>query len=126
MSINSNTKGKAGERELAAKLSTMFRREVFRSQQYCGANHDADLLGLPGIHIECKRVESMDLYRWLKQAWAEVGPPDVAAVFHRRNKEAWIVSVALTDLPDFVEALAGLFDEADMPEFLKTTQEPDA
>lgn len=57
----SRNKGKAGERELA-KLLRSFGFETRRGQQYCGANGDADVIGLPNIHIECKRNEGLRLY----------------------------------------------------------------
>ena len=116
MNINSDAKGKAGERELARELTEMFGRKVFRSQQYCGANHDADLLGLPGVHIECKRVESMNLHRWIAQAERDASALDVPIVCHRKNDALWLVSLRLDDLPKLVEALA---------ELLEATQEPD-
>lgn len=56
--MNSREKGKRGERELAGEL----RRHGYdarRGQQYCGANGDADVVGLSGLHIECKRVERL-------------------------------------------------------------------
>lgn len=65
--MNSREKGKRGERELAGEL----RRHGYdarRGQQYCGANGDADVVGLPGLHIECKRVERLDLYAAMSQA----------------------------------------------------------
>lgn len=54
--MNSNQKGKKGERELAAILKSYGYEDSRRGQQYCGSNGDADVVGLPGIHIECKRV----------------------------------------------------------------------
>ncbi|MEG2651006.1 MAG: hypothetical protein RSA63_09055, partial [Eubacterium sp.] len=59
--VNSRQKGARYERELAAA----FRAHGFdarRGQQYCGANGDADVVGLPGIHVEAKRVEKLNLY----------------------------------------------------------------
>lgn len=56
--MNSREKGKRGERELAGEL----RRHGYdarRGQQYCGANGDADVVGLPGLHIECKRWKGL-------------------------------------------------------------------
>ena len=54
MSKAQREKGKAGERELAA----LFREYGFnarRTSQYCGQTGDAsDVIGLPGIHVECK------------------------------------------------------------------------
>ena len=46
----SRDKGKRGERELAGKLRE-YGYDCRRGQQYAGANGDADVVGLPGIHI---------------------------------------------------------------------------
>ena len=56
--MNSNNKGKNGERELATILRE-YGYDSRRGQQYCGSNGDADVVGLPGVHIECKRVETV-------------------------------------------------------------------
>lgn len=60
--MNSNQKGKKGERELAAILKSYGYEDSRRGQQYCGSNGDADVVGLPGIHIECKRVSRCSRY----------------------------------------------------------------
>lgn len=65
--MNSRTKGAAGERELARKLQE-YGYTCRRGQQYCGASGDADVIGLTGIHIECKRVERLNLYDAVDQA----------------------------------------------------------
>ena len=65
--MNSRDKGARGERELANYLRS-FGFDARRGQQYSGANGDADVEGLPGIHIECKRVEKLDINSWLRQA----------------------------------------------------------
>lgn len=86
--MNSNEKGKRGERELANK----FRDHGFdcrRGQQYCGANGDADVVGIPGIHVECKRVEKLNIDDAVKQAVRDKKEGELPAVFHRRNGEEW-------------------------------------
>lgn len=59
---------------------------------------EPDISGLPGIHIECKRCEKLRLSEALRQAEEDSkrfgGRP---AVFHRRNRSEWIVSMKLTD-----------------------------
>ena len=55
--INSKKKGKKGELELARKLRE-FGYDCRRGQQYSGIGGD-DVVGLPHIHIECKRQEGM-------------------------------------------------------------------
>ena len=48
-------KGKRGERELAGILRD-YGYNCRRGQQYCGTSGDADVIGLPDVHIEVKRV----------------------------------------------------------------------
>ena len=58
-----------------------------------------DLVGLPGVHIECKRVERLDLSAAIAQAArdAERFRDGLPAVFHRRNREGWLVTLRLDD-----------------------------
>jgi hypothetical protein len=102
MSINSKRKGKVGELELAKKLRE-YGFETRRSVQYCGANGDADVMGLPGIHIEVKRVERLNIYDAIDQAKRDSGSNDMPfgydlpAVFHRKNNCEWLVTMTLDD-----------------------------
>lgn len=94
--VNSRNKGAAGERELANILKG-YGFEARRGQQYSGANGDADVVGLPGIHIECKRVEKLNLYNAMKQSRDNAIDGETPAVFHRRNREKWLVTMSLED-----------------------------
>lgn len=90
-------KGAAGERELAALL-----REYGFSVKRGGSlsfGEAPDLVGLPGVHIECKRVERLNLPAAMAQAArdAERFQDGAPAVFHRRNREPWLVTMQLTD-----------------------------
>ena len=96
---NSRRKGAAGERELA-RVFREYGYDARRGQQYCGANGDADVVGLPGIHVECKRVERLDLYGALAQAAADAKSGDLPVVFHRKNNHKWVVSM---DISTFFE-----------------------
>ena len=60
-------KGKRGERELAGILRE-YGYDTKRGQQYCGVAGNADVVGLPGIHIECKRVERLNIYDAIEQS----------------------------------------------------------
>ena len=93
--INSRSKGKKGELELAKKLRD-YGYDCRRGQQYCGANGDADVVGLPGIHIECKRVERLDLYGAMAQAIAD-SKGKMPVVMHRKNHCHWLVTMRLAD-----------------------------
>ena len=94
--MNSRDKGKRGELELAKTLRG-YGYDVRRGQQYCGANGDADVVGLPGIHIECKRVERLNLDDAMAQAKHDAHGK-IPAVFHRNNHGEWRVTLGLEDL----------------------------
>ncbi|MEZ3506870.1 MAG: hypothetical protein K1W10_08010 [Lachnospiraceae bacterium] len=94
--MNSRKKGAAGERELAGKLRD-YGYNARRGQQYCGANGDADVIGLPGIHIECKRVERLNIDEAMWQARRDAKGAEIPAVFHRKNGQGWLVTMKLDD-----------------------------
>ena len=95
--MNSRQKGARGERELAGILRQEYGFDARRGQQYCGANGDADVVGLPGVHIECKRVEHLNLYDAMAQAKHDKKEEELPAVFHRKNECKWLVTMELDD-----------------------------
>ena len=97
--MNSRNKGASGERELANKLKE-YGYDTRRGQQYCGANGDADVVGLDGIHIECKRVERLNLYDAMAQSVHDAKENEKPAVFHRKNRCEWLVTMRLEDWID--------------------------
>ena len=92
----SREKGKRGERELANKL-TEYGYNCRRGQQFCGLNGDADVVGLPGIHIEVKRTERLNLYDAMYQAKRDKKPEEIPVVMHRRNHCEWLAIIRLED-----------------------------
>lgn len=94
--MNSRNKGKVGERELAKKLRE-YGYDCRRGQQYNGANGDADVVGLPHIHIECKRVEKLNIDTAMLQAIRDRRADELPAVFHRKNNCEWLVTMRLSD-----------------------------
>ena len=101
MGKSQREKGKRGERELAGQLRE-YGYDCRRGQQYCGRSGAADVVGLPGIHIECKRVERLNLHDAMDQAMRdanalpEEGRP-FPAVFHRRDHEEWLVTMRMEE-----------------------------
>lgn len=96
MPINSKRKGKSGELELSHILND-YGYNARRSQQYCGANNDADVVGLPHIHIEAKRVEKLNLYDAMSQSISDAKEGEIPVVMHRRNHDYWKVTLKLDD-----------------------------
>lgn len=94
--MNSKQKGNRGERELACQLRA-YGYDCRRGQQFSGANGDADVVGLPGIHIECKRTERLSLYDALAQAKHDAKDGKMPVVMHRKNHCEWVVIQPLSD-----------------------------
>lgn len=94
--MNSRDKGCRGERELANKLKE-YGFDCRRGQQFCGANGDADVVGLDGIHIEVKRTERLSLYDALAQAKSDAREGEMPIVVHRKNNCEWVVVQPLED-----------------------------
>ena len=96
--MNSRAKGKAGELELAKVLREHGFDEARRGVQYSGGGDSPDIVGLPGFHVECKRVESGNLYTWLDQAVRDSdGTGRVPVVAHRKSRRAWVAVLLLDD-----------------------------
>lgn len=84
MGKSSQLKGAAGERELASLL-----REYGYDIERGGSLsfwEVPDLVGLPGIHIECKRVERLNLHRQC---------PTNCAIRHWAGKAAWGINTLI-------------------------------
>lgn len=96
MGKKSQRKGAVGELELA-KLLRAEGFEIERGGMSFGTV--PDLVGLPGIHIEVKRTERLQLSDAMAQAVRDAAEFDdgLPAVFHRKNREGWLVSMRLED-----------------------------
>lgn len=98
MGLRSRNKGKVGERELAHFL--MDRGfEAKRGVQYQGSSDSPDVVcpDLPGVHLECKRVEAGNPYKWMAQATRDAGGK-VPVVAHRKNRQEWLAILPLHEL----------------------------
>ena len=91
----SKRKGAAGELELA-RLLTEYGYNCRRGYQMDGKDI-ADVIGLDGIHIECKRVEKLNLTKALEQSRNDAKGMEIPVVIHRRNREHWQVTMSLED-----------------------------
>jgi hypothetical protein len=90
-------KGARAERELCSLL-----RGAGYDTKWGGNNTHGtkpDVYGLPGIHIECKDVENLNLAKAMNQSERDSkrfrdGAP---TVFHRKNNVPWLVTMRLQD-----------------------------
>ena len=94
MPINSKDKGRRGEAELARKLRE-YGYDTRRGQQYSGANGDADVVGLAGVHIEVKRRERLNIEDAMAQSKHDAREGEIPVVMHRKNNCEWLVTLQL-------------------------------
>lgn len=93
----SQRKGKTGELELVRLLQAHgIPAKRGGSLTFGGV---PDVTGLPGIHCEVKRVQNLNLCAALRQAAedSQYFGDGLPTVFHRRNREGWVVSMRLDD-----------------------------
>ena len=59
--MNSKQKGGRGEREFATLCRVEGYGNAHRGQQFQGGIDSPDVKGLPGVHVEVKRVERLNI-----------------------------------------------------------------
>ena len=98
MGSRSKNKGRRAELALAELLQGMGYTEV-KAGACSSYGTEPDVSGLRGIHVECKNQEHLRLDLAVEQAKADAqkfrdGRP---AVFHKKNRREWYVTMPLTD-----------------------------
>lgn len=101
MSKLSRTKGKVYERHVSNTLKAMG-HTTRRGVQFQGGPDSPDVVGIKGIHIECKHMAKVNVHAAMKQAAADAGE-SVPAVFHRVNRGIDCVTIPLDRLPEFLD-----------------------
>lgn len=96
-------KGANAERELANFIRDMWNYDVKRGKVFYG---ESDLVGLDGIHPEVKRVEKLNIHSAMAQAIKEADKKSdgLPAVFFRRDRGEWLVTMRLEDWIDLYGA----------------------
>ena len=97
MAINSKQKGKRGELEVAAILRNAGFKDARRSQQFAGMNGDADVVGLPGVHLEVKRNERLNIYEAWEQSRSDSKGMEIPWVVHRKNNKPWLCTMGFEE-----------------------------
>ena len=94
---SSRNKGQSGERELAKVLGEALGVDLARNldQTRDGGFY---LLGLPGIALEVKRQEKVNLRPWWEQACGQARGPAVPVLAYRVNRQPWRFLVPLVDM----------------------------
>ncbi len=101
MSKLSRTKGKKYERHVSNRLKAMG-HATRRGVQFQGGPDSPDVVGIPGVHIECKHMARVNIQAAMRQALADCGE-NVPVIFHRSNRGDDLVSLRLDDLPTLLD-----------------------
>ena len=101
--MKSQAKGRRAEIELAQYLRAHGIAEA-RPGDPLNFGRQPDVVGLDGIHIECKRHEKIEINKWYEQSAADAermkdGRP---VVIYRQNRRQWMITLSLDD---FIELL---------------------
>lgn len=105
MTINSCAKGKRFERAVAKTLAALFphvAKNARRGRQYSGSPDSPDVVAMPGVHVEAKHVERLNIWDALAQAERDAGD-QIPIVIFKRNRSTMYVAFRLEDLPTFVD-----------------------
>lgn len=94
--INSKQKGKRGELE-AAHFFQKYGFDARRSQQFAGMNGDADVVGVPFLHLEVKRTEKLHLDKAMAQSIRDAREDEIPVVVHCKDRQDWKITLALED-----------------------------
>ena len=92
------------EREKGARGERML-RDVFKAHGFDEAQrgsvftHTSDVIGLPGIHVECKFKEKLNIREAMAQAEeeAEKRQDGIPVVFHKKSRQPWLVTMRIDE-----------------------------
>ena len=101
--INSRSKGKRGELEVAHILQD-YGYDARRGQQFSGLQGDADVVGLPYVHLEIKRVQALNLEKAMEQSERDARDGEMPTVWHRKDRMPWRVTLNLEDFMRLYQA----------------------
>lgn len=96
MGKSQKEKGKRGEREVANILKA-HGYDARRGQQFCGLTGEADVVGMPGYHLEVKFQETTKLGEWFAQSERDARKGEVPVVVHRKSRSPWMVTMRFED-----------------------------
>lgn len=95
--MNTQKKGRNGEIELSRILT----ESGIPAKPGNALNFGTmpDIVGISGIHAEVKRVEKLNVHEAMSQAIrdSEKFGDGMPALFHRRNRTPWLVTMRLED-----------------------------
>lgn len=97
MGKRERNRGKDGEREVARITREELGTDARRGQQYAGGPDSPDVIGVPGFHLEVKRVEALRLNEAISQSENDAADDEVPTVVFRRDRQPWRIILPYRD-----------------------------
>lgn len=88
----SREKGKRFERQVAHAFQE-YGYPARRAQQFAGKEGNHDVVGVPGLSIECKHVERLNIYDAVEQSIRDAQDGEMPTVIHRKNGKPMLVTM---------------------------------
>ena len=110
----SRTKGHTYERWIAKALRSLFPDARRGYQSRGGGREQADVVGIPGFHIECKalaRVRNGEIWNALRQAESDAAPGNYPVAMMKQNRSKTIVCMSLPTFCDLLEEMKGHWEK---------------
>ena len=106
---NSRNKGKAGEREVVKLLQELldgYGLTIERNLLTQARSGGVDVVGVPGLAIEVKRAECLQLDKWFEQAKRQAMQLKARPVlFFRQSRQPWRVMTEMCDAATGITAI---------------------
>lgn len=104
---NSKQKGKRGELQAKHYLTKLLGIKIERSAQNKGGadSHDLDFYE---INFEVKREQNLSIKKAMEQSIRDCSEDQVPTVFHRKNRTEWLITVPLSEVDRFYNAVVKL------------------
>jgi hypothetical protein len=93
----SKNKGNRAELEVQ-KIAQAHGFDGCRRNFGSGSRGGGDLIGIPGVSIECKRVEKLNVHAAFEQASRAAQPTETPVVAFRRSHGPWLAVLELSEL----------------------------
>ena len=99
---SARNKGQRGER----LLRDIFNFHGYETRRGDCFRHESDVVGLPGIHVEVKFQEHLNLREAMEQAIEEAERKDggIPTVFHKKSRQPFLVTMRIDDWMELYKA----------------------
>jgi hypothetical protein len=99
VSATERTKGAAAEREIVHILHDAGWKDARRTSDGREQTARGDIAnGPPGVHLEVKRHERLNVPKALRQVESDANPLDIPVLVHRPSRQDWCATLPLDEL----------------------------